>query len=331
MTDSQLFSPFSLRGLSLRNRAVLAPMQMYAAEEGRVQPWHHHHLAKFALGGFGLVFTEALAATRIAREYEVPMSSGGSTAIAVTDENEPGDPWFFRAFPGSDEQGRQSALDVVEALGKTRLAIVHDNSNYGTSLADQFERVTTEAGAEIVAREAYNSGEQDFYSMLMRLRSLQPEAIYLGGLVGEGASIVRQAAEVGLQTQFVGSGSMMTDQFIDLTGPASEGFAVSSMFEPDTPNEHGRAFSERFQARWGVPANVHSALGYDSMAIVLEAIERAGEPEGRKVRDAMMAMDDFPLVQGPPGTTASYNEQSGVNFKIGLAVVQDGRRSLVGF
>lgn len=67
MTDSQLFSPFSLRGLSLRNRAVLAPMQMYAAEEGRVQPWHHHHLAKFALGGFGLVFTEALAVERRGR------------------------------------------------------------------------------------------------------------------------------------------------------------------------------------------------------------------------------------------------------------------------
>jgi 2,4-dienoyl-CoA reductase-like NADH-dependent reductase (Old Yellow Enzyme family) len=67
MTESRLFSPFALRGVTVRNRAVLAPMQMYVAEEGRVQPWHHHHLAKFALGGFSLVFTEALAVERRGR------------------------------------------------------------------------------------------------------------------------------------------------------------------------------------------------------------------------------------------------------------------------
>ncbi len=67
MTDARLFSPFSLRGLTLRNRAVLAPMQMYGAVEGAVQPWHHHHLAKYGLGGFGMVFTEALAVERRGR------------------------------------------------------------------------------------------------------------------------------------------------------------------------------------------------------------------------------------------------------------------------
>lgn len=67
MTESRLHSPYSLRGLTLRNRAVLAPMQMYGAVEGVPQPWHHHHLAKFAVGGFGLVFTEALAVERRGR------------------------------------------------------------------------------------------------------------------------------------------------------------------------------------------------------------------------------------------------------------------------
>jgi len=67
MTQSRLLSPFTLRGLTVRNRAVLAPMQMYGAVEGVPQPWHHHHLAKFAMGGFGLVFTEALAVERRGR------------------------------------------------------------------------------------------------------------------------------------------------------------------------------------------------------------------------------------------------------------------------
>ena len=58
---AMLLSPLRLRGVALPNRAVLAPMQMYQAEGGAVQDWHVHHLVKFAVGGFGTVFTEALA------------------------------------------------------------------------------------------------------------------------------------------------------------------------------------------------------------------------------------------------------------------------------
>lgn len=273
----------------------------------------------------------ALSALKVAQEAGVLMSSGGSTSTAVTDANEPGDPWFFRAFPGSDKQGTESAMDTVEVLGGKRLAVIHDNSSYGNSLADTFVEVTEKAGAEVVARESYNAGEQDFYAMLTKLQSLQPDAIYIGGLVGEGATIVRQANEMGFQTQFVGSGSMMTDKFIELTGPASEGFAVSSMFEPGTPNEHGAAFAKRFMAEYGVNANVHSALGYDSMMLVAKAIDRAGSTDPREIRDAMMKSDDVPLVQGPPGTTATFDDKGGVDFNIGLAVVKNGKRELLPF
>ncbi|MDX5361103.1 MAG: NADH:flavin oxidoreductase/NADH oxidase [Alphaproteobacteria bacterium] len=67
MSTSTLFSPFSLRRVTLRNRTVLAPMQMYSAVEGQVQSWHHHHLAKYGHGGFAMVFTEALAVERRGR------------------------------------------------------------------------------------------------------------------------------------------------------------------------------------------------------------------------------------------------------------------------
>jgi 2,4-dienoyl-CoA reductase-like NADH-dependent reductase (Old Yellow Enzyme family) len=56
-----LFTPATFRGITVPNRIVLAPMQMYAAENGFIAEWHLHHLVKFAQGGFGTVFTEALA------------------------------------------------------------------------------------------------------------------------------------------------------------------------------------------------------------------------------------------------------------------------------
>ncbi len=56
-----LFSPIDLRGVTLRNRVMISPMAQYSANEGVAGDWHVVHLGKFALGGAGLVFTEATA------------------------------------------------------------------------------------------------------------------------------------------------------------------------------------------------------------------------------------------------------------------------------
>ena len=56
-----LFQPMTIRGLTLKNRLVVAPMVHYRSREGICGPFHTVHLGKYALGGFGLVFTEAAA------------------------------------------------------------------------------------------------------------------------------------------------------------------------------------------------------------------------------------------------------------------------------
>ncbi|WP_100502204.1 NADH:flavin oxidoreductase/NADH oxidase [Geodermatophilus chilensis] len=56
-----LFAPFTLRGVPLRNRVVVSPMSQYRAQDGVANDWHLVHLGRFALGGAGLVFTEATA------------------------------------------------------------------------------------------------------------------------------------------------------------------------------------------------------------------------------------------------------------------------------
>ncbi len=56
-----LFTPLQIAGVTLRNRVVLSPMCQYSAINGYADDWHVVHLGKFALGGMGLVFTEATA------------------------------------------------------------------------------------------------------------------------------------------------------------------------------------------------------------------------------------------------------------------------------
>jgi NADH:flavin oxidoreductase / NADH oxidase family len=61
MTASRLFSPITLRGLTLDNRIVLSPMCQYASQDGNPSPWHTVHLGTYALANLGLAITEATA------------------------------------------------------------------------------------------------------------------------------------------------------------------------------------------------------------------------------------------------------------------------------
>ncbi|HSW19251.1 MAG TPA: NADH:flavin oxidoreductase/NADH oxidase [Ramlibacter sp.] len=62
-----IFRPLTLAGLTLRNRLVLSPMCTYCASGGMADDFHLAHLARFAMGGFGLVFVEATAVTEDGR------------------------------------------------------------------------------------------------------------------------------------------------------------------------------------------------------------------------------------------------------------------------
>ncbi len=59
---SHLFSPLTLRGLTLRNRIAMSPLCMYsAAQDGQATDWHLAHYLARAVGGSGLLITEAAA------------------------------------------------------------------------------------------------------------------------------------------------------------------------------------------------------------------------------------------------------------------------------
>ena len=66
-SPSLLFTPLTLRAVTLRNRAMLSPMCTYSAEAGIASDWHLVHLGQFALGGFGIVCVEATAVTEQGR------------------------------------------------------------------------------------------------------------------------------------------------------------------------------------------------------------------------------------------------------------------------
>lgn len=64
---STLFSPFSIKGVTLRNRLVVSPMCQYSSDDGFANNWHLVHLGSRAVGGAGMVMVEATGVSQEAR------------------------------------------------------------------------------------------------------------------------------------------------------------------------------------------------------------------------------------------------------------------------
>ena len=61
MTQSLLYSPYTIKGLTIPNRIVVSPMCQYSSKDGMANDWHLVHLGSRAVGGAGLIMTEAAA------------------------------------------------------------------------------------------------------------------------------------------------------------------------------------------------------------------------------------------------------------------------------
>lgn len=67
METPKLFTPFTSREVTLRNRIVISPMATYSAIDGLANDWHLAHLGRLSLGGAGMVMVEATAVTETGR------------------------------------------------------------------------------------------------------------------------------------------------------------------------------------------------------------------------------------------------------------------------
>jgi 2,4-dienoyl-CoA reductase-like NADH-dependent reductase (Old Yellow Enzyme family) len=83
-----LFSPFTLKGVTLRNRIAMSPMTMYGSVDGQMDDYHVMYLGARAAGGFGLVFPEQIAITPTAGRRSPAPASGTTTRSRAT----PGSP-----------------------------------------------------------------------------------------------------------------------------------------------------------------------------------------------------------------------------------------------
>jgi len=178
------------------------------------------------------------------------------------------------------------------------LAIVHQGDGYSEDLAKLTKENWTKMGNEVVAYEVVNKGEQDHSSLVTRIKSKNADAVFWTAYYADGALLIKQLRQAGYKGMIaVGDGSN-SPKLMEIAGKAAEGvFCFSNPTVEYLPA--AKAFAEKYKKNFNQDPGPYSALAYDGMNLLADAIERAGSADRQAIIKALGETKGYEGIAGP--------------------------------
>jgi branched-chain amino acid transport system substrate-binding protein len=252
----------------------------------------------------------------VAQQVEFPLIGDGS-GVPIKAWNE----WGYRVNP-INSTGTPVLLKQVMAKAKfKRLGVIYDQTQDGQRAdAEVCKAQAGPLGYELVAYEAFRTGDQDFSPQISTLRSARPDAIFVAAAIGDGVKVVSQIKEAGLDMPLMtGSGSFQDSVYWQATkGQIKDGYTWISL-DLQQPSPALKAFLDSYQQRFGHEAASTCAYGADALYTLVAGLRKAGKPDRAALREALASLD----VVTPIGTHVQFkNPPTGENLDPTVVPIQ---------
>ena len=227
-------------------------------------------------------------------------------------------------------QAEKMADYAVNKLGAKTAAILYESgSDYSEGLLDAFTAKADELGLEIVATEAFASGDKDYNAQMTKIAGTNPDVVYMPIYYGEAGLAITQGRQAGLTATVLGG-----DGFGGISGYATaedlEGTVYCSGYAPGT--ESVAQFETDYEATYGEPVpNMFAPLAFDAAMLMCEALKaaedaglEAGTDEYKQaVIDAMAGVDNLQGITG----SYTFNETNDPVKSIAILKLQNGEEA----
>lgn len=212
----------------------------------------------------------SIPASKVYNEEGILQMTPASTNPLLTEQ---GFKNVYRTCGRDDVQGVTAADYVLDKKVGSKVAVVHDKSQYGKGLADEFKKQLNKRGAQEVLYEAVNQGDKDFSALITKLKGAGADVIYYGGYHTEAGLITRQAREQGLKATLVSGDALVDNQYWQITGETGEGTLMT--FAPDPRKlPAAKEVVEKFKAE-GFDPEGYTLYTYAAIQIFAEAATKA--------------------------------------------------------
>lgn len=266
----------------------------------------------------------SIPASRVYAQAGLPMISPASSNPELTEQQlSPQWQWpknIFRMNTTDNVQGAYGADFIFKGLKAKKVAVIHDKTAYGQGVAEEFQKRFLENGGEVTAFEGLQTGDRDFRSLLTRVKSTNPAALYFGGMFSEGGILVRQARDIGFKGAFVACEANYDPAFVRVAGKASEGAYITFLGSPPELLDSAQEFVTRYKARYPEDEiKSYDHYGYEVANLVIDALKNVG-PDRAMIIDYLRGVE----YTGVLGTTKFDEKGDTLNKTITLFQVKDG-------
>jgi branched-chain amino acid transport system substrate-binding protein len=246
---------------------------------------------------------QAVPAGAVANDNETPMITPWSTNPEATRDR----PWVFRAAFLDPFQAPVAADFATKQFGARKTAVLFEISNdYSKGLADNFKEAWEKrhGTGSVTAFESHGPKDQDFSAQLTKIIAAKPDFIFLPENYSFAALIVPQARDLGYQGPFMGSDAWGSAELMKLCGDACKGQFFSTHYAAAGAQGATKEFIDKYNKKYGYVPDDVAALTWDAVALITDAIQKAGALDGntrkmrKAIRDNLASVKEFKGITG---------------------------------
>jgi branched-chain amino acid transport system substrate-binding protein len=201
---------------------------------------------------------------------------------------------YFRTVTTDAFQGPNMANYMAQVLKTKSVYVLDDSGAYGVGIADAFQKQAEKIGVKVLGRDQLNPKEADYTTVLTKIKSLKPDALYYGGVAQAGVKLAKQAYDIIPNMLKAGGDGVQGASFLKGVGfPAANGWYATNASPHMLEDPSVQEWIKKYQTRFKTLPNDYAITAYDGTLVVLDAIKRVAdsgkEMNRSNVRDAMQA------------------------------------------
>lgn len=224
----------------------------------------------------------------------------------------------FRVSPVTDIEA-ETISNFIKDKNFKRVAFLSMKNEVGDSIVSSVIKRLSASGIEIVAKESFLLDTSDFRSVLSKIKSSKSDAIYTVGTAGHLVSILKEAKDQKINTQFLGFRSS-EDPTLLKAGSSAEGFIYTYGFDPGDNSEAVNNFTDRYKAKYNELPDGYAAEGYEGMKLVMISFGKCGK-DYACIEKYLENTKNYDSIFGP----MSFDENGDVSYKFFLKTVKDAK------
>jgi branched-chain amino acid transport system substrate-binding protein len=182
---------------------------------------------------------------------------------------------YFRTVTTDAFQGPNLANYFADKLKVQSVYVLDDSGAYGVGIADAFQKRAEEKGIKVLGRDRLDPKAADYTTILTKIKALNPDALYYGGVSQAGVKLAKQSYDVLPKVIKGGGDGMYSAEMLSAAGfPAADGWYATIASPHTTEDKVADAWVKQYQAKYGMAPSDYAITAYDAALVIADAVKR---------------------------------------------------------